>query len=223
MSEPARRGAVWTEDRCAASATAAGARRAQTHRGRAGERHAGPAAGGRPRASGHSPLRLVADGGHLVPQASGRRADTGQDRVRTPPAARRDPPAARRDPMAARQDPLAARQHPLRLTRRGRIVVTVAAVLAIGAASMALAGAAQATGHSGTGSGSGAPAATATLGAPGSGVTKVVIRPGQSLWSVAESYDPNADTRRVIQQILQLNSLTSDQVQPGQTLWVPRG
>jgi nucleoid-associated protein YgaU len=106
----------------------------------------------------------------------------------------------------------------------------VAAVLAIGAASMALAGAAQATGHSGAsaavgvaGAGSVAPAATAALGAPGSGVAKVVIRPGQSLWSVAESYDPNADTRRVIQQILQLNSLTSDQVQPGQRLWVPRG
>lgn len=101
------------------------------------------------------------------------------------------------------------------------MVVTVAAVLAIGAASMVLAGAAQAIGHSGAGSGSAAPAAA--LGAPGSGLTKVVIRPGQSMWSVAESYDPNADTRRVIQQILQLNSLTSDQVQPGQTLWVPRG
>lgn len=99
-------------------------------------------------------------------------------------------------------------------------MVTAAAVLTIGAAFMALAGAAQATGptgHAGQTGQAGAP------GAPGSGVATVVIRPGESLWSVAESYDPDADTRLVIQQILQLNSLTSDQLQPGQVLWVPRG
>lgn len=211
MSEPARRGAVWTEDECVTSATGAGARRAQTHRGPAGERRGGPGAGARPRTSGHSPLRLVADDGRLIAHASGQRAGAGQDPVRTPAAARPHPPAA---------------PHPLRLTRRGRIVVTAAAVLAIGAASMALAGAAQAIGHAGSGAraGSGAPAAAlGAPGSPGSGVTKVVIRPGQSMWSVAEAYDPNADTRQVIQQILQLNSLTSDQVQPGQALWVPRG
>lgn len=88
-------------------------------------------------------------------------------------------------------------------------MVTALAVLVIGAASMALAGAAQATGH---------PGAPATRG----GLTRVEVRQGQSMWSIAETYDPNADTRVVIQQILQMNSLTSDQVQPGQLLWVPR-
>jgi len=98
----------------------------------------------------------------------------------------------------------------VRLTRRGRIVLTAAATLAIGVAAVVAGGAAHATGHSG------APAG------PGSGVTRVEIRPGENLWSVAEAYDPNADTRVVISEILQLNSLTSDQVQPGQVLWVPR-
>jgi hypothetical protein len=90
-------------------------------------------------------------------------------------------------------------------------VVTAAAMLAIGAVSVAVGGAARATGHQGAPSG------------PGGGVTRVEIRPGESLWSVAEAYDPGADTRVVISQILQMNSLTSDQVQPGQVLWVPRG
>ncbi len=100
---------------------------------------------------------------------------------------------------------------PVRLTRRGRLVVTVAAALAIGALSMALAGAAQATAHAGA------------LAGPGRGVIKVEVRPGQNLWSIAEAYDPDADTRLVVQDILQLNSLAGDQLQPGQVLWVPRG
>lgn len=47
--------------------------------------------------------------------------------------------------------------------------------------------------------------------------------PGQSLWSLAEAYDPNADTRVVIREIEQLNSMTGNKVQPGEALWVPRG
>jgi LysM domain len=89
-------------------------------------------------------------------------------------------------------------------------VVTAAAVLAIGVASIGVAGAAQATGHSG------APAV------PGRGLARVEIRPGESLWSVAQAYDPNADTRVIIEEIVQMNSMTSEQVQPGQVLWVPR-
>jgi len=91
-------------------------------------------------------------------------------------------------------------------------VVTMAAVLVIAAISVALAGAAQALGGR-----SGAHAG------PGAGITKIQVRPGQSLWSLAEAYDPNADTRQVIREILQLNSLSTDQVQPGQVLWMPSG
>jgi hypothetical protein len=90
-------------------------------------------------------------------------------------------------------------------------VVATVAVLTIGAVSMVLAGAAQATGHAG-------PSA-----ARGAGLAKVVVRPGQSLWSVAEASDPDADPRVVIQDIMQMNSLKSAEIQPGQVLWVPRG
>jgi hypothetical protein len=153
------------------------------------------------RTRGRTALRLVAADGRLVPQPS----TAGQ----SPVPRQRPPGSAAAGPAAARV--VGAARTPVRLTRRGRVVVTAAAMLAIGAAAIVAGGAANATGHSG------APAG------PGSGVTRVEIRPEESLWSVAEAYAPDADTRVVISEILQMNSLTSDQVQPGQVLWVPRG
>jgi LysM repeat protein len=98
---------------------------------------------------------------------------------------------------------------PLRLTRRGRLVIGVAAAVLATALSLIVAVSAQATSQ--------APAA------PGRSVTQVTVRPGQSLWSVAEVADPNADTRAVVQQIVELNSLTGSAIFAGQRLWVPRG
>jgi LysM repeat protein len=98
---------------------------------------------------------------------------------------------------------------PARLTRRGRLAVTGVSALVIGALSVGLATAAQATR---TGSDS-----------PGRYLTKVTVLPGQSLWSVAEAYDQNADSRVIIEQIRQLNSMSGDQVRAGEVLWVPRG
>ena len=99
---------------------------------------------------------------------------------------------------------------PLRLTRRGRVVVAVAAALLLAALSLVIAASAQATSH---------PVARAAQ----QNLTQVTVRPGQSLWSVAESADPDADTRVVIQQIVELNGLTGAVVFAGQRLWVPRG
>ena len=114
-------------------------------------------------------------------------------------------PAATLRPRADRPAP------PLRLTRRGRIVVAAMAALLVAALSLIAAGAAQAISHTGPAH----PAGSAHL-------AQVVVQPGQSLWSVAESADPNADTRLVIQQITELNSLNGDTVFAGQRLWVPR-
>ncbi len=100
---------------------------------------------------------------------------------------------------------------PLRLTRRGRLVAAVVAALLVTVISLLVAGAAQATNH-----GPSPRAARQNL-------VQVVVRPGQSLWSVAESADPDQDTRAVIQQIIDLNSLSGDTVAAGQQLWVPRG
>jgi Tfp pilus assembly protein FimV len=55
------------------------------------------------------------------------------------------------------------------------------------------------------------------------GIVQVTVRPGQSLWTIAESNDPDADTRLVIDEIQQLNSMSASALMPGQVLWVPRG
>jgi hypothetical protein len=55
------------------------------------------------------------------------------------------------------------------------------------------------------------------------GLRQVVVKPGQSLWSIALSAEPKADPRVVIQQILDFNALGSQVVVPGESLWVPRG
>ena len=100
---------------------------------------------------------------------------------------------------------------PLRLTRRGRVVVAVAVALLLAALSLVIAASAQATNHP-----------LAPHGAQ-QNLAQVTVRPGQSLWSVAETADPHADTRAVIQQIVELNGLSGDVVFAGQRLWVPRG
>ena len=122
------------------------------------------------------------------------------------PALPRTPSAPHRD-QPARDQPATV---PLRLTRRGRVVVAVAAALLLAALSLVIAASAQATNH---------PVARAAQ----QNLTQVTVRPGQSLWSVAESADPGADTRVVIQQIVELNGLTGAVVFAGQRLWVPRG
>jgi len=115
--------------------------------------------------------------------------------------------------------PLRTPAAPLRLTRRGRIAVTGLSALLIGALSVGLATAAQATR-------AGAPGSGATLSgpaSPGRYVTKVMVLPGQSLWALAEAYDPNADPRLVIGEIQRMNSMSGYQVKAGAVLWVPRG
>ena len=91
------------------------------------------------------------------------------------------------------------------------MVVALAAALLVTLVSLLLAGVAQATND-----GPSPRAARENL-------VQVIVRPGQSLWSVAESADPDQDTRAVIQQIIDLNSLNGDTVFAGQQLWVPRG
>ncbi|MGH3124179.1 MAG: LysM peptidoglycan-binding domain-containing protein [Streptosporangiaceae bacterium] len=102
-----------------------------------------------------------------------------------------------------------------RLTRRGRRVVWASAVLLLAAVLtpvlLALASGAQAANH----------------GLPPSAVRAsmrhVVVKPGQSLWSIALNAEPQADPRVVIQQIMEFNALGSQVVVPGESLWVPRG
>jgi hypothetical protein len=100
---------------------------------------------------------------------------------------------------------------PLRLTKRGRIVVAAAAALLVSLLSLLASEAAHATSHS-------APPRVADRN-----LMQVVVQHGQSLWSLAQSADRSADPRQVMQQIIELNGLTSDMIFTGERLWVPRG
>jgi hypothetical protein len=99
----------------------------------------------------------------------------------------------------------------LRLTRRGRVVVAAAVALLITVGSAMGAGVAEATSHQ-------VPRSVAERN-----LVQVTVRPGQSLWSVAEAADPDADTRVVIQEIIGFNTLSGEVLYPGEQLWVPRG
>lgn len=102
-----------------------------------------------------------------------------------------------------------------RLTRRGRRAVWASTVLLLVAVLtpvlLALASGAQAANH----------------GLPPSAVRAsmrhVVVKPGQSLWSIALNAEPQADPRAVTQQIMDFNALGSQVVVPGESLWVPQG
>jgi hypothetical protein len=96
--------------------------------------------------------------------------------------------------------------HRLRLTARGRrafAVLVAAPVLALGAV-----GAWQAS------------VAVAGQEAPSVAFETVVVQPGQTLWSIAESVAPNVDPREVIVDIQQLNDV-GGAIQPGQELAIP--
>jgi LysM domain len=102
---------------------------------------------------------------------------------------------------------------PLRLTRRGRVVVAALAVTVIAAIAvvigLAAAGGAQAANH-------GQPRAGYR------GMHEIVVRPGQTLWSIASAAEPGADPRDVVQQIMTANAMTATTITTGQLLWVPR-
>jgi hypothetical protein len=102
---------------------------------------------------------------------------------------------------------------PIRLTRRGRAVVVCLLVcgLTLGAllVSLLASGGAQATNH----------------GQPRGGyqgMHQIVVRPGQTLWSIASAAEPSADTRVVVEEIMTANALNTVSITAGQLLWVPR-
>jgi LysM repeat protein len=54
------------------------------------------------------------------------------------------------------------------------------------------------------------------------GMHRVTVLPGQTLWTIAHNAEPSADPRTVIPEIMQINAISSTDLQPGQQLWVPR-
>ena len=124
--------------------------------------------------------------------------------------------AARADqkPIVATARPAAdLGRTPVRLTRRGRVVVGVLAVIALTAAVLVItlvaSGGAQATNHGQARAGY-------------QGMREIVVQPGQTLWSIASATEPSVDPRVVVQEIMSANAMTTATISAGQLLWVPR-
>ena len=95
---------------------------------------------------------------------------------------------------------------PARLTRRGRLVVTLLLV----ALATGLLGLVQ-------------PQALA-LGRGGAPATeRITVRPGETLWVIAERVAPDADPRATIASIEAMNDLDTSTVPAGSVLLVPTG
>ena len=110
-------------------------------------------------------------------------------------------------PAIHRPAPQPAVAGSLRLTGRGRLLVLVA-LLVLGFAALSLGRIATQASQPGTGS-----------TAP---VTQVwVVAPGETLWSIANRVEPNADPRVTVQRIVQLNGLGDAGVFAGERLIVP--
>jgi hypothetical protein len=110
--------------------------------------------------------------------------------------------------------PLTARP-PVRLTRRGRLLVAVLAVL------VAVTGAVLLTGGASALAGTGGTGGSGSSGGPVAPAERVTVRPGETLWQIAERAAPGADPRETVQRILDLNGLQTSQVQAGTALRLP--
>jgi hypothetical protein len=96
-------------------------------------------------------------------------------------------------------------KQPIRLTRRGRRVIALLAIIPIALTFLLI----------------GMRGAVATDGTVQSETQSVVVKPGQSLWDVAVAISPNTDPRETIWVIQQLNSMKTSEVLAGQALIVP--
>jgi hypothetical protein len=103
-----------------------------------------------------------------------------------------------------------ARRSRLRLTRRGRLVLGSVVSLPLIAAALWF----------GLDSGVVAAAQSSTQSSAGA-FEHVTVKPGESLWQVAQTVAPHADPRDVVDALVDMNGLQTTVVTPGQTLVVP--
>jgi LysM repeat protein len=92
----------------------------------------------------------------------------------------------------------------LRLTRRGRVVVVTFLVLLASAVGVLLASASRAS--------------DPTIGPS----PTVVVRPRDTLWSIASRTSPDRSPRSVVFEIRRLNAISDYTVHPGERLVLPR-
>lgn len=159
-----------------------------------------------------SSARFAERPGSVLPEAQ-RGVAGGVARRPASPAAAQSQGRRTGAAIAARPD-AAGQAASWRLTRRGRMVVmtlgVLVAVCTVLALWLATATRAQAAGH----------AQPARAGYRG--LVRIVVQPGQTLWSIAAAAEPQARTAAVIQQITDANALRSGTLYAGELLWVPR-
>lgn len=103
---------------------------------------------------------------------------------------------------------------PWRLTRRGRVAVVLVAVVAV----LAVLSVVQVVGASTSTS-----ANKVALVAAQQQSDVVVVRPGDTLWSIAAREMPGRDPREAVVAIRQANGIASGEIAPGQRLHLPKG
>lgn len=99
------------------------------------------------------------------------------------------------------------------LTRRGRLMLLGLPVILAAAAALAVLLMASAALFNN--------AQASTAERPGIEAAEVEVDPGDTLWSVASAAPTEEDVREVMAQIVEINSLESSQLEPGEVLYVP--
>ena len=125
--------------------------------------------------------------------------------TRAPATARVKAPVTAPVTGAAKAPAKASAKGSVRLTRRGRLVVTLLLLGLILGAFVAFGGQSVATGEAG------APVPTRT----------VVVGEGDTLWAIASEVAEDGDIREVVHEIEQLNSLPGPVLEVGQEIAVP--
>lgn len=95
----------------------------------------------------------------------------------------------------------------LHLTRRGRVVLALAAALPLVVAALMW--------------GVGGGGAVAAEEAPSVSFSSVTVHSGESLWGIAREVAPEADPRVVVDAIMDLNQMSSAVLVPGQRVAIP--
>ena len=97
----------------------------------------------------------------------------------------------------------------VRLTPRGRLLTRLAVIASLSI--LLLSGFAALTGAS----------AGPTDTAIPNPYVKVSVKPGDTLWSIAESIAPSGDRRSLVADIVEINRLTTPELQAGQKIYIP--
>ena len=97
----------------------------------------------------------------------------------------------------------------VRLTPRGRLLTRLAVIASLSI--LLLSGFAALTGAS----------AGPTDTAIPTPYVKVSVKPGDTLWSIAESIAPSGDRRSLVADIVEINRLATPELQAGQKIYIP--